>query len=176
MKERFSPLKDLPKNVIQDAMKYASNCSVALVGYSLEKNIVPNAYASGTLISIKDKFGVLTAKHVWDMFHKNNKVKYIHFSILGYPHFIGELVEHINPIFLDIDSDICFLELPTMLISTIKAYRMFYPIKKDNSPQMSEIKDRLWLTFGFPIKMKSDKEKKSIPLRYFTNMTHCCPK
>ncbi len=169
-KDIKSFVKNLPEEIILDAMHFASDCSVALVGYSENNTPLLDVIASGTLISIQDRFGVLTAKHVWEMFKDHKDVHKIHFSILGYRHFIGEPKEFINPLVPDPKIDICFLELSPNLVSTIKAYRMFYPIKQENVPTIDKIKDNLWLTVGFPAEMKSDEKKVVIPLRYFTNL------
>lgn len=163
-------VKNLPQNVLNDALRYVSNCSVALVGLSLNNKMVSNALASGTLISIGEKYGVLTAKHVWDMFDSRCDIHKIHFSILGYRHLIVESKEYLNPIFLNPEIDICFIEIPKKLVSTIKTYRMFYPLHFNNLRSIDKIKDNLWLTIGFPEKMKSDEKKIINPLRYFTSL------
>ena len=168
--DKLHLVKDLPENVLKDAMNYVSDCSVALIGLSRDDKIISEAIASGTLISIKNIFGVLTARHAWEMFRDHSKVHNIHFSILRYPYFISELRSYINPIMPDIDADICFLELPARIVSTIKAYRVFYPLKKENLPIIKNIKEDLWLTFGFPAEMKSDEKKIIMPLPYFTNI------
>lgn len=171
-KEKLFLIKNLPENVIEESMNYVSCCSVALIGYSQTNKIVSDAVASGTLVSIKNKCGILTVKHVWDMFTGHKEVKNIHFSILEYRHFIAEPKNYLNPIIPDSQIDFCFLEIPPKLVNTIKSYRMFYPFKKENLPSIKKIKDNLWITFGFPEKMKSDEKKLVTPLRYLTNMVN----
>lgn len=171
-KNRILPLKEIPENIKDEVTFFVSDCSVALLGYSNKNIPVPNAIASGTLISIKSKYGILTAKHVWNEFKKNKYIDKIHFSIVGYHHFLAEKIEHLNVVLPSKEADICFLELPEILVGTFKSKRTFYPIRKENMPEINNVKNSLFVTIGFPLQLKEDSKKIVNPLRYFTHLVN----
>jgi hypothetical protein len=169
---KFKEIKvsQLPPKMVKDIRETIRFYSVAMLIYEDEQNkVVPG---SGTLCRIKDKYGILTARHVWNhkksgiMYHKYLKV------VLGRGAYTLES-KWLIPLFPSISGnesncevpDIAFLQIPTKIASTIESYtKLFYPIDKI----IDQYKDHIfnfmgiWFTFGAPIE-RLNVDERSVP-------------
>ena len=168
MEDIIIPYKEVPLEVKLEINQFTSNSTVALLGYDNNRHPIPGLLASGTFIKINSKYGVLTAKHVWERF---KKIENISFSFLGKTHLTLERTEYIRCYSPNNDIDICFLEIPPTILGTIKAASNFHPIVNSSYSDASEIEKRLCITVGFPLEIQPIKERKLNILRYYTHIT-----
>jgi len=162
--------KYLPSTIFKSIDEYTSDSTVALLGYDDSDQLVQGVFGSGSLVKINSIYGVLTAKHVWNSFQKNIKIKKVSFCVLGYEHHIHERLENLRVYLPDEDVDICFIGLPPSILGIIKANSTFYPINKYNLPDIESIKDFLWVSVGFPIEIQPKQQRRMHILRYYTHL------
>lgn len=168
MEDIIIPYKDVPLEIKLEINQFTSNSTVALLGYDNKHNPIPGLLASGTFVEINSKFGVLTAKHVWERF---KKVEYISFSFLGKTHLTLERTEYIRCYSPKNEIDICFLEITPTILGTIKAASNFHPIVSNSySDEKTEIEKRFCITVGFPLEIQSTQERRLDILRYYTHI------
>jgi len=159
--------KDVPLEVKMEINQFTSSSTVALLGYDDKHHPIPGYLASGSFVEINSKYGVLTAKHVWEAF---KKIANISFSFLGKTHLTLERTEYIRCYSPDNDIDICFLEIPPTILGTIKAASTFHPIIHNSYTDATEIEKRLCITVGFPLEIQSTKDRRLYILRYYTHI------
>lgn len=162
--------RDLPPDVFAAINAHTSDQTVALMGYRSSDEHIDGLLASGSLVRVNSTYGVLTARHVWDMFEK--KADKISFCVEKYVHYISERISHLRP-FLpkDPDIDICFIGLPPTIIGTIKAKRTFFQIGPDVIPDMKFIRKLSWVSVGFPASIQSKQADRIIQIfRYYTHV------
>lgn len=167
MEDILIPYKDVSLEVKLEINQFTSSSTVALLGYNEKHHPIPGLLASGTFVEINSKYGVLTAKHVWDRFEK---VENISFSFLGKTHLTLEKTEHLRCYSPENEIDICFLEIPPTILGTIKAASNFHPIVLDSYTDTTEIEKRLCITVGFPLEIQSTNKRRLDILRYYTHI------
>ena len=167
--DKITTYNELPLKIKSEIIGLISFRTVALIGYNENHIRISNLLASGTFTTINSKYGVLTAKHVWDKFKK--KAFNISFSFLGKTHYTYERIEYLNCYAPENDKiDVCFIELSPRILGTIKAASDFYPILSESYSESINIRKRLCITVGFPLEIQPRKENKIHILRYFTHI------
>lgn len=168
--EKKEFLKNLPKCLFKEIQEYISDYTVAIIGHTETNEPLQQSIASGSLVSIGNKYGILTANHVLKEYKKNRNISKISFSILGYSHYLHTRVDFINSYVINNEIDLSFWELPIPILEEIKAKRSFYPILFSNLPNIEETKDYLWCTIGFPFDFQVEKSRTIYPLIYYTHI------
>jgi hypothetical protein len=143
-----------------------------MIGYTHDNQRILESISSGTLVSYKNFYGILTAKHVWyENFKKNQKISKIHFSVDKFGTYYHIPKEYINIIEIpNSEIDLCLFELTPDLISSFKSIRSFYSLDLINEPLVENILKNLWFSIGFPY-LNQDIDKKFVnTFKYFTHL------
>jgi len=170
MKESKTLVRDLPDYLFKEINAFTSDSTVALYGYSDSNKPIKGLISSGSLVTINSIYGILTAKHVWTEFRRRGAKK-IAFVILGYNHFISERLDYLKVRMPENEVDICFIEIPPPLLGMMTANRTFFPIDKNNMPNINLVKDFLWITVGFPAEIQPTEQKITKIYRYYTHVS-----
>lgn len=164
---RYSQFSDDVKKTINT---FASKSTVALIGYDSNNIPIEGLMASGSFVIINNIYGVLTANHVWKSF--TQKSTYTSFCILDRAHYIHERTDYIKSHSPQNEIDICFIELPTTILGTIKAASIFHPILTENLIDIDMIRRNTCVTVGFPYEMQSFEDRKTHLFGYYTHITN----
>lgn len=163
---------DISDEIFKEICRYVSDYTACMIGYTNDNISIIESISSGTLVSYKNFYGILTAKHVWyNNFYINRKISIIHFSVDKYGTYY-----HINKKYIKVieipnsNVDLCLFQLTPDLISSFKAIRSFYPIDLINEPLIENISKNLWFSIGFPYLNQEIDKKRIKPLRYFTHL------
>ena len=182
MKHRAIQISQLPEEMLKDIRERIRLYSVAILCYDYNDiEVVP---CSGTLCKIRDSYGIITARHVWDNPNpqgdpgiKNHKKLKICVGKGAYdletkwlsaifPETTGKKLNASIP-------DIAFLRIPTGICSKFEAFnKIFYSI--DNSIQRFQDElynlDGVWFTFGNPKERIYVEKAKAASVTYVTDI------
>jgi hypothetical protein len=159
---------DLPSEIFKEVNAFTNDSTVALLAYDNDDQMIENLMASGSLVTVNSRHGVLTAKHVWKEFKK--QAAKVSFCVLGYNHYIHEKLEHLKVHIPEVDIDLCFIEIPPSILGKIRAIKTFYPIEQDKITDIGVIQDYLWVTIGFPLLNLSRENRIVNIFRYYTHL------
>lgn len=165
------PYKDISQECLKDIYDIISYSTVTLIGHDENDQPIGGLFASGSFVIINSIYGVLTAKHVWEEFIKK-KANKICFVYHAKKHYSKEELQYLNVYKPEINIDICLIELPPNKVEDIKASSIFHPIISDNFSNINDIKERIWITAGFPLEIQSEKDTTIDILRYPTHLVH----
>jgi len=171
-------ISKLPRQMVQDIREKIRLYSVAMLIYDDDDSkVIP---CSGTLCKFGEKYGVLTARHVWDhrvsgiINHKRLNI------VLGKGSYTLEK-DWLSPIFPEIEGkesgcdipDIAFLCVPSNISQTFESYtKLFYPIDttlEENRDNLFDLKG-LWFTFGSPKERMNIEQASVASTTYVTDL------
>lgn len=147
---------DLPQEVMAQITCHLLNYLVVLIG--LEPVRGQETVGSGTLVTYKGKFYILTADHVW---HSLKKFDEIGLTIAASPHRTAIRRDAFNPILvaergvMEWGPDIMFLGLPENVVSSFNVRKSFYPLDgylrdKASGPSNGSVVVPLAIATGVP--------------------------
>jgi len=172
-------LDELPDSMIKDInLQIRYHSVIMLICNDDNLKVIP---ASGTLCKINTKFGIVTARHVWDHpesgIEKHSKIT-IHIKKRTYT--IKK--EYMSAIFPKIAGkkfgcelpDIAFIRIPDVMSSDLEASnKVFYSLNKppiDHGIDLLEDLNGYWATFGSPISLLDPSNRKAPSLIYGTSI------
>jgi len=167
--DKILSYSNIPEDIKYKMDQLIRSSTTAILGFDENNAFINGLLASGTFVEINGKYGLLTAKHVYSAFKE--KATYMSFCILDIKHYVKEKIEYLRCYFPDNSSDICFIEIPTPILGTIKAVKIFHPILKDNFSEIEAIKNNVWITIGFPLEIQSIEDKHLMNFTYLTHLT-----
>ena len=141
--------------------------------YSIDEHEI-KALGSGTLVQYNDIFGVLTARHVVELFQNYDSIGLVlhkreHRFLIETRHL--DLIASETGITEESGPDIAFVRLPKSKVGTIKATCSFVNlgVNKEKVLNSLYVHDKgLWCLFGFPEEMRSIHEDgKNISVDFF---------
>ena len=171
-------ISKLPRQMVQDIREKIRLYSVAMLIHDDDDSMV--IPCSGTLCRFGEKYGVLTARHVWDhrisgiMNHKRLKI------VLGKSVYTLEK-DWLSPLFPKIEGkesgcdipDIAFICVPSNISQTFESFtKLFYPIDTTIEKNRANIFDSkgLWFTFGSPKERMNIEQGSVASTTYVTDL------
>lgn len=162
------PLSALPPDLIKKVSEYIKLFSVSLLIFDNDRKV--GTPCMGTLAIMNGKYGIITARHIWETYRGKQGLKYHNsLGITIYPvggnYFIKK--EHLDIYSPENDlscfayenlmvPDIMFIEIPKIDVGIIEASsKIFYPIDISNVQEKleQEILEGYWVTCGSPEKL-----------------------
>lgn len=149
----------------KEMQEYASDITVGLCGRKPEHETIVNG--SGSFVRFRDKYGILTAAHVWKKLRKFHDVQLLIEDV--HSKIFVKLNDHDMRAWLpDQDSvnntrDICFLQiLNPNIMSTLKSKCTFYPLIPQTLVTIEPLRRNGWMLAGFPYQLQPEgrREKK----------------
>jgi len=151
-------VKDLPIELIAQISRVLHLYSTALIKITSTplEGEKASLIGSGTLISVDDVYGILTAQHVVDLIDKSCKLGMI--LIEGVHRFDVEeehllIIEIAKPKAQEYGPDLAFICLPISKVAEMKAYKSFLDLSVDREELLSatpDLHDGVWFLCGVP--------------------------
>ena len=156
------PLSDIPESLVRNISRILQNFSTPLIKvYENNAQLI----GSGTFISVENLDGILTANHVSDVLSKQSDlgimlqieqeekftIPFNQLKIIA----VGKGEEESE------GPDLSMIILPKPKVSTIKAYKTFYNLKKDRQKILSEplpLDSAPWFICGNPEEKIAEEE------------------
>jgi len=159
--------RNLPKHIFDSAKETINYSTVAITGHKMNSEPMIGCHGSGTFSKINNLYGILTAKHVWDMLDSNKEIQIIALSFWGNKKYTYEKKQHFRVYIPDRNIDICFIEIPISRLSYLKGNVTFFPLM--HCPLHSSIKNNFLVVSGFPFEGISEDHSLYRILYYFTD-------
>lgn len=147
---------DLPRHIFESSKLSINMSTIAINGHFSDNKPIRGAYGSGTLVRLNNIYGILTARHVWNSFEKDNEIEVLSISVYGNEKITLERKNHFRAFLPDEEQDICFLEIPVTIVGWLKANAFFFPLK--HGPLYKSLETNLIVLTGFPfVGLPTDK-------------------
>ena len=186
MEHRAIQIPQLPEEMLVDIRERIRFYSVAMLCYDSDDiKVVP---CSGTLCKIRNSYGIITARHVWDNPNPQGDPGIKHHKKLKI--FVGKgsydidtkwlsavFPEATGSKFKALAPDIAFVQMPSPLSSDFEAYnKIFYSIDNNIQKFGDELYnyDGVWFTFGSPKERLNVNEAKAPSVTYVTDIGEQC--
>jgi len=156
---------DLAQSCIDHITHTINFSTVAITGHNDKIDPLIHLHGSGTLVSIGNKYGILTAQHVWHAINNSRDVCTISISCYGKNRWVFDKKSYFIPYNVNENIDICFLEIPVTILGRLKAISSFIPLNKCLLPPA--INYCLLAFAGFPSESMPVEQIAYEPIYYF---------
>jgi len=172
-------IKDLPPDLLDEIQERIKPHIIGLMGVNVESSgEKAQLIGSGTLVQIKNKYGIITAQHLTN---KLGKFEKLGLNLETYVHKCEINNFYLNVIDVgtfsqdQIGPDLAVIILPENIISTLKAKKLFWDISNHiqtvlSKPITQNLRNRLWIVCGFPEVWSKDMG----PVAGFDETKSCC--
>jgi len=153
---REFPIRDLPAELIRQVHQKIRLHGVSMVAArgDLDKHLC----CSGTLVTVNEMRGILTARHVWDVIRSSSILTLL---VRGKPYYLKPntlraFAPRSQGIIETIGTkapDIAFVQVPVLAVKDIEAYgKVFYSIdRRRENPDTASFNERgFWILSGCP--------------------------